>query len=352
MKVDNTGNGEKMRRMQNMQDTDKGKRSFVKLLYIMLSIVVAFLILYGLYLILKGTEPKTVSSDALSSMVTDNIDVEVTTEPFMEDIEYPSVPDDAKVFDKTIASKFCVLLDLQSNKVIAQRDAEKRMYPASMTKVMTLIVAVENMQSLSDTFVMTEDIIAPLVDENASMAGFQPGEEITMEDLLYGAILPSGADATAGIAMKISGSEEGFVELMNEKAKQLGLHDTHFMNTSGLQDEDHYMTALDMAVILNYAINNDICRKVLSTYQYTTSKTKEHPDGIPLESTLFSRMYGDEVEGVIIEGGKTGYTDEAQHTMASFAKKGDNEYIAVVAHEDDKWGSVYDTFDIYEKYLD
>ena len=80
-----------------------------------------------------------------------------------------------------------------------------------------------------------------------------------------------------------------------------------------------------MAVILNYAIKDDLCREVLSTYQYTTAKTQQHPDGIPLESTLFSRMYGDEVKGVQIEGGKTGYTDEAQHTTCAFAEKDKNK---------------------------
>ena len=129
------------------------------------------------------------------------------------------------------------------------------------------------------------------------------------------------------------------------------LKNTHFTNTSGLHDDNHYSTALDMAVILEYALQNDLCREILSTYQYTTSKTKEHPKGILLESTMFSRMYGDEVENVTIEGGKTGFTSEAQHCMASFVIKNNKEYIVVTAMEDDKWGSVYDAFDIYEQYL-
>lgn len=334
-----------------MGNFEKKKFTFFRFFYIMLSLIVVILILYGIFLILKGEEPRIVTSENLSSMTADDIKIEVPTEAFEETIDYPVGVEIAEEFDKTIASKYCVLVDSESNTVIAQRDAEKKMYPASMTKVMTLIVAVENMKSMEDKFTMTAEIISPLLEENASMAGFQAGEEITMRDLLYGAILPSGADATAGIAIKIAGTEQRFVELMNEKAEQLGLHNTHFTNTSGLHNEDHYMTALDMAVILRYALQNDTCREILSTYQYTTSITRQHPKGIVLESTLFSRMYGDEVEGVTIEGGKTGYTDEAQHTMASFAKKNGREYICVVAHEDDRWGSVYDTFDIYEKYL-
>lgn len=319
--------------------------------YIFLSVIVCLFILLGLYFILRSSENDSVMLGHTESMKTDDIIIETPTEEPTIDVGYPDGLDSAKKFDSTIASKYAVLIDLDSNSIIAQRDADKKMYPASMTKIMTLIVAVENMKSLDDKFTMTFDILYPLVEADASRAGFEENETITIKDMLYGAVLPSGADATVGLATAISGSEDKFVDLMNEKAKELGLHNTHFTNTSGLHDENHYSTALDMAVILNYAIQNDICREVLSTYQYTTSKTKEHPEGIPLESTMFSRMYGDEVENVTIEGGKTGYTDEAQHCIATFAVKSGHEYIAVAAKEDDKWGSVYDIFDIYEKYL-
>ena len=330
------------------------KRDPFKIFYMLLTILVAGMILYGLYLVIRSTEIKKVSLDTLSSMnmKTETIEVEIATEPpMLETIDYPTGAASAKRFDKKIKSKYCALIDVDSNIVLAQRDAEQKMYPASMTKVMTLIVAVENMTTLTDTFTMTHEILEPLYDADASLAGFQEGEKVSMKDLLYGAILPSGADATAAIAEKIAGSEEEFVKMMNEKAEILGLHNTHFTNTSGLHDKDHYTTALDMAVILNYAIKDDFCRKVLSTYQYTTAKTKQHPDGILLESTLFSRMYGDEVKGVTIEGGKTGYTDEAMHTTCAFAEKNGREYIAVIAHVDDRWTSVYDLFDIFEKYL-
>lgn len=329
----------------------KNPQSFFRIFYIFLSIIVAALILYGLYLILMLSQPEEITSETFSSMITESIEIEVPTEVFEEDIEYPTGIESARVFDNTIASKYCVLLDVDFNTVLAQRNAEQKMYPASMTKIMTLIVAVENMTSLDDTFTMTHDILEPLYDADASLAGFQENEVITIKDMLYGAILPSGADATAGLAIKIAGTEENFVRLMNDKVQQLGLHNTHFTNTSGLHDNNHYSTALDMAVILNYALQNDLCREILSTYQYTTAVTRQHPKGITLESTLFGRMYGDEVQNVTIKGGKTGFTSEAQHTMASFAEKNGKEYIVVVAHEDDKWGSVYDTFDIYEKYI-
>ncbi|MGN1480920.1 D-alanyl-D-alanine carboxypeptidase family protein [Porcipelethomonas sp.] len=331
---------------------NKGKFEFnFRTFYIFLSVIVCIFILFGLYLIIKSAEDDSVLVDQTESMTTDTISIEIPTEENIITVDYPSGLDEAVKFDSTIASKYAVLIDLTDNKVIAQRDADKKMYPASMTKIMTLIVAVENMNSLDDKFTMTYEILNPLINADASRAGFEENETITIKDMLYGSILPSGADATVGLAEAICGSEENFVSLMNEKANEMGLHNTHFTNTSGLHDENHYSTALDMAVILNYAIQDDLCREILSTYQYTTSKTKEHPEGILLESTMFSRMYGDEVENVKIEGGKTGYTSEAQHCIASFASKDNKEYIAVAAKEDDKWGSVYDIFDIYEKYL-
>lgn len=327
-------------------------KSIVKLFYIFLSLIVITCILFGLYLIFKLSEDKSESSKIPENVRTEIMDIKIPTEKNNEiTVNYPTGLDTAEKFDKLIASKYCILVDLENNKVLAERNADKKMYPASMTKIMTLIVAVENMNSLDDTFTMTYEILNPLIEEDASIAGFEENETITIKDMLYGAILPSGADATVGLAEAIAGSEADFVSMMNEKAKEMGLKSTHFTNTSGLHDDNHYSTVLDMAVILEYALQNDLCREILSTYQYTTTKTKEHPKGILLESTMFSRMYGDEVENVTIEGGKTGFTSEAQHCMASFAIKNNKEYIVVTAMEDDKWGSVFDAFDIYEQYL-
>lgn len=324
-----------------------------RIFYILLSLIVSICILFGLYLIVRSAKEETITPEKTQNMRTETIAIESPTEKESNviNIKYPDGLETAKKFDKLIASKYCVLIDIENNKILAERNADEKMYPASMTKIMTLIVAVENMESPDDTFTMTYDILNPLINEDASLAGFEENETITIKDMLYGAILPSGAEATVGLAEAIAGSETNFVRMMNEKAEEMGLKNTHFTNTSGLHDDNHYSTALDMAVILEYALQNDLCREILSTYQYTTSKTKEHPKGILLESTMFSRMYGDEVENVTIEGGKTGFTSEAQHCMASFAIKNNKEYIVVTAMEDDKWGSVYDAFDIYEQYL-
>ncbi len=252
-----------------------------------------------------------------------------------------------------------VLIDVKGNTVLASKDADECIFPASLTKVMTLIVAVESCTDLNGKFTMTSEILEPLIIENASVAEFATGEEVTVKDMLYGLILPSGADAAIGLATYISGSEEAFAQLMNKKAEEMGLVNTHFMNSSGLHHDEHYSTCREMAEILRYAMENDTMRDVLTTYQYTTSFTPQHPDGIELTSTMFSRMYGDEPENAFIIAGKTGYTLEACHCLASFAVKCEEweseediynrsgDYILVTVGSPTKWGAVFDAIDIY-----
>ena len=159
-------------------------------------------------------------------------------------------------------------------------------------------------------------------------------------------------DAFAQIANNnIAGSEEEFVKLMNKKADELGLKDTHFTNSSGLYDKDHYTTAEDMAVIIRAAMKNPLCREVLSTYQYTTAKTPQHPDGIELTSTLFSYMYGTEPEGADILGGKTGFVNESGYCIATFGKSDNGtEYVCVTLKGVSLWPTVYDQIDLYSRY--
>ena len=216
-----------------------------------------------------------------------------------------------------------ILIDLNTNKVIAHKGGNDRIYPASMTKIMTLIVAYENSPDLNATFTMTQKIADDAYQAGASVAGFMPGEKVPVIDLLYGTALPSGADATSALAEMVAGSEEGFARLMNDKVKQLGLQGTHFVTASGLHDDDHYSTCHDMAKILEYAISIPKLREILSTYTYTTTPTHEHPEGIMLFNTMNTSMnntgLSPKAGNVYVQGGKTGFTNEAHYCLASFA---------------------------------
>ena len=272
-------------------------------------------------------------------------------------IPYPAFTDDTLSLD--IQSEYGILIDLRSNTVIAGKNSTEKMYPASLTKVLTLIVAYENADDLDDTFTFDFNIVNDAYVAGASVAGFTTGETVTIRDLLYGCILPSGADATSALAQYISGSEEAFAVLMNKKAKEIGMKDSHFVTASGLHDDEHYSTCRDMALALQYAIATPELREILGTYKYTTTSTPEHPGGIELTSTMYSKMSGDEADGVYIQGGKTGYTPEAHNCLASFAAVCEEEYaddfdpqfILVTGGGIGEYAAIQDAISAYGKYI-
>lgn len=265
-------------------------------------------------------------------------------------VAYASANADTIELGGSIMSDYAILIDLSTNTVVAQKNPDATIFPASMTKVMTLIVAYENCKNFDETFTMTTDITDPLFLAGASTAGFSVGEEVTIRDLLYGAILPSGGDATDALAVHLGGSIEGFVEMMNRKVLQMGLSNTHFANPSGLHDNDHYSTPHEMALILEYALRIEECKKILCTYQYTTESTPYHPNGILLTSTMFSRMAGDESGTATVLGGKTGYTNEGLHCLASLARVNatGKEYVLVTAHAPATYDPIYDCINVYK----
>ena len=230
-----------------------------------------------------------------------------------------------------VNSSNVVLMDVKSGKVIGEMNGEERIYPASMTKIMTAIVALEAFSDLDREITLSEDIFYALDGQDATQAGFQPGESVRIRDLVYGVILPSGAECCLALANEVSGAEADFVEKMNAKAKSIGMKNTHFVDCTGLHDPEHYSTAYDIALLLKYALHNDTFRDVIESHFYSTPGTNVHPDGITYYSTMFKNMSDTSVTGGEILGGKTGYTSEAGHCLASFAQIYDREYILVTA---------------------
>lgn len=261
---------------------------------------------------------------------------------------------------KGMTANSAILVDADTNEIVAGYNYEKKVYPASLTKMLTLLVAAENIQDMDATYKFTSDDIDPLIEDNASRAGFEAGETVTMKDLLYSAILVSGADGTTGLANAVAGSEEKFVELMNAKIQELGLTGTKFVNASGLHNKNHYSTVQDIAVITKAAMDNETCHEVLTATKYTTSKTKQHKDGIELTSIVAQRIEGYYVDcdgdgeaddGISIEGGKTGFTDEAKYTLSTILDDNGHTYICVTTKSKDELKAVEDQIAIYEKYL-
>ncbi len=237
-----------------------------------------------------------------------------------------------------INSMYVVLMDAKSGRILGEYQGDEAMYPASLTKMMTAIVAIEELDSLDKEITLSDSAFAGLYEEGATQAGFQPGEAVRAIDLLYGVMLPSGAECCIGLAQEIAGSEEAFVKLMNRKASRLGMDKTHFCDSTGLHNSDHYSSAHDMAVLLRYALHNSTFREIITSARHSTPGTNLHPDGITYYSTLFKNLPDSSVTGGHIMGGKTGYTGEAGHCLASFAEIEGREYILVTAGASQKRG--------------
>lgn len=254
------------------------------------------------------------------------------------------------------ASEYAVVIDPANGTILAEKAADTRINPASMTKILTLLVAVEQIEasgvSLDDTFTMTLEITDYCYVHECSVVGFLNDEVIPIRDLLYGTILPSGADAALGLAYYLCGSQEAFVTLMNEKLEELGLSDTaHFTNCVGLYDEAHNCTVTDMALILKAAMENDLCREVLSTHIYHTQPTAQHPEGQDF-SNWFLRKIEDHVpDGLEVVGGKTGYVVQSGNCAASWAETSDgHRYICVTGSTYSSWRAIYDHVALYTQY--
>ena len=251
-------------------------------------------------------------------------------DPAEPEEDTPDTPAAASLSTETDATQ---TLDLETNTVIAEKDPDAKIYPASMTKVMTALVACEQITDWDATFTMTQAIIDPLFLSDATMAGFVNGEEVSMTDLVYGALLPSGAEATEALAQTIAGSTEGFVALMNEKAAELGLTNTHFVNDSGLHDENHYTTVREMAVILEAAMANERCRAALSAVSYTSAPTTQNPEGVAMINKFLYRIGQYKLGDAVVEGAKTGFTSQAMNCCASFGIAANGKpVVCVTAH--------------------
>lgn len=224
-----------------------------------------------------------------------------------------------------------ILIRLTDHRILMQKKSEEKIYPASLTKMMTTIVAIENLPNLHEKIKLPGSMFHDLFEADATMAGFQPNEQVEAIDLLYGVLLPSGAESCIGLAGQIAGSEQGFVKMMNQKASELGMDHTHFENVTGLHDKNHYTTVKDLAVLLSYALQNDTFREIFTSPRHSTQATNKHPNGITFNSTLFEKLKDPSVTGGKILGGKTGYTDEAGLCLASLAEEAGKEYVMVTA---------------------
>ena len=332
-------------------DTGGGNFDGWKLLFIVL--LVAVIIAGVIFAVVKQRASKPVAGDGTESITESQTETVPETEPIDDPsrVKYAFADEYTVTLDREVLSEYLIMIDPEQGRIVAEKNPDSMIYPASMTKIMTLIVAYENCENLYDTFTLTKDITDPLFIAGASVAGFEVDQPITIKDLLYGAALPSGGDATDALAIYTAGSIEAFVGMMNKKALSMGLSNTHFVNPSGLHDDNHYSTPHEIALILQYALNVPYLREVMSSRTYHAQATnKDNPDGITMYNTMFSRLGKlAETDTARIIAGKTGFTNEGLNCLASVGevKSSGKEYIVVAAKAPGKNDAASDTANLY-----
>ena len=371
---------ERVKRREQMKEEKRlqaKKRAFIKKLipYIIIGIVAVIVIIsaivWGIKAILSNKDKKPVENDIVYEQeVPVEGEAQPTPEPVVIEPEVqhmlPTTVERPQLFDgysvdesgasrslseEEVQSQFASLIDCSTGKVLVTRNGGDRMNPASMTKVMTALVASEHIQDLEDTFTVTIEDTDFAYVHDLSCAGFEAGETVPVKDLLYGAIMPSGGECCHALERYVAGSEEEFIQMMNDKVKELGLTGTHFTNSAGLYDENHYTTLYDISMIMKAAIENDICREVLHEHMHVTTATTEHPEGLEL-SNWFMRRIEDKYDKTEVMGAKTGYVVQSGNCAVSYTIGTDGKvYICATGNAHSAWRAIFDHVSLYNKYV-
>ncbi|MCC8044738.1 MAG: D-alanyl-D-alanine carboxypeptidase [Clostridiales bacterium] len=289
----------------------------IVLLFLAVFAVLIIILFAGIFVLRKDGQDRSYGSQGIFS--------------FLSGSQSADAAPDVTVDLDSLYSPYAALIDESTGTVLGDKRSDEVIYPASMTKILSVWVAIENISNLDAEVTMAYDFYDELYAQSASQAGFEPGETTVIRELLYGALLPSGAECCMQLAIEAAGSEDGLVELMNQKAEKLGLEQSHFTNCTGLHDDDQYTTTYEMALILRAALENETFREVFTTHYHVMSATDVHPDGFTVWSTFFKNVEDEIVTGGEILGAKTGYTQEAGLCLATMAQVGDREYILVTA---------------------
>ncbi len=237
--------------------------------------------------------------------------------------EWPAAPE--------IASEGAILMDADTGVILYGKNMEKPQYPASITKIMTCLLAAENCE-MDEMVTFSHEAVFG-IDRGSSNVGMDEGQSITMEEAIYCIMLASANEVAAAVAEHVSGSIDKFAELMNERAAELGCTHTHFVNANGLPDEEHYTSPRDMALISQEFNRSDILRKIAGTALYQVEATATQPDSFPMPN--HHQMYPEkEYAYEYVTWGKTGYTIAAKGTLVTCAERNGLNLICVVMKAD------------------
>jgi len=250
-----------------------------------------------------------------------------------------AMPSPVQAVELKLSAESAILVDAHSGKILYEKDPHKKMYPASMTKLMTLVLA---MEALEAGKVKLDDIV--IASENAASYGgsqiyLAAGEKMSLYDLLLGVALASGNDASVAVAEHIAGSHEAFVDMMNEKAAQLGMKNTHFVNCNGLHDDNHYTTAYDFALLALEALRYPELRKMCTIKHYRIREYSK-PFQYDNKNKLLWWYPG-------TDGFKTGWTVDAKYCFTGTVERNGLRFVSVVMGVKEKSGQFRDTMTLY-----
>ncbi len=235
-------------------------------------------------------------------------------------------------------SKKGLVYDLTDDKILYEKNSEEISSIASLTKIMTTITALENIEDLNEEITITKEMLNQ-VRWDASIAGLKVGDCVTYEDLLYASILPSGADATISIAVSTSGSVKNFTDKMNAKAQELGMNNTHYVNVTGLDAEGHYSTIKDVLTLLKYALQNPKFKEIYTTKSYTLS------NNLTVYSTINTYNNTMHLDTSRILGSKTGFTNDAGYCMSALINSDNHDFLIILLNAERKNGLSYNLID-------
>lgn len=291
-----------------------------------------------------------IEEEPAESVVVNTADIPEATPRYV----FETTDETATIFSDNVISTNAILINESTDTIVAQKDAMQRINPASMTKVLTVLVAAEAIteDELDNTFTMTTEITDYAYVNDCSSVGFLAEEVVTLRDLFYGTTLHSGGDAAVGLATYVAGSHEAFVDKMNAKLEELGISETtHYTNCVGLYDENHYSTVYDMAIIMKAAMQNELCRDFLSLHTYTTDITQQHPEGITISNWFLRKIEDKDTNGEVLCA-KTGYVVQSKNCAVSYEIYEDGTpYICVTTGSTSSWRCIYDHVEIYNQYI-
>ena len=249
-----------------------------------------------------------------------------------------------------------VLLAERGGAIRYEQNSHRQTSIASLTKIMTVVCLIEASPDTQQPVRIPADIFPYIWQENLAMAGFLQDELVSLEDLLYGIMLPSGAEAALAAAVFAAGTEEAFVKQMNRKAQELEMTQTSFSNVTGADHVNHYSTASDLLKLLDYALENPTFYQLFTSFSHVTQPTAVHPDGLQLSSTLLTTGESLSWNSGAIVGGKTGYTMQAGQCLASLARVNGKEYLMILLGAEGSPGgeqlNIRESRSIYKKYLE